>query len=119
MTSKELIDEYVAASGATKVSQHDLEILAAYANMRAGNYCMPGCNACQDSCPEHAPVSEVLRTRMYDVDYGDRSFARAEYAQLPVGAAACLTCAHHACLNACPVGVPIEQFMRDAATRLG
>lgn len=118
MTSAELIDEYVTASGATKVSQHDLDLLSRYADLRLGNYCMPGCNACRESCPQDVSISEVLRTRMYDVDYEDRELARSEYSQLGDAAGACIGCAHLACLNACPAGVPIAQFTREAAARL-
>jgi predicted aldo/keto reductase-like oxidoreductase len=118
MTSTELIDEYVAASGAAKVSRYDLELLSRYADLRLGNYCMPGCDACRESCPQDVRIAEVLRTRMYDVDYGDRALARSEYAELGAAAAACASCSHQACLNACPAGVPIAQFTRDAATRL-
>jgi predicted aldo/keto reductase-like oxidoreductase len=118
MTSPLLIDEYVAASGAAKISQHDLDLLSRYADLRLGNYCMPGCHACSESCPQDVRISEVLRTRMYEVDYADRVLARAEYAQLGDAASACVSCAHQACLNACPAGVPIAQFTRDAAARL-
>jgi predicted aldo/keto reductase-like oxidoreductase len=118
MTSTEQIDEYVAASGDPKLARHDLELLERYAELRAGNYCQPGCNACAESCPQQVNISEVLRTRMYDVDYGERALAKAEYAALETGASACLTCAHQACLKACPVNVPIAHFTRDAASRL-
>jgi hypothetical protein len=118
MTSDRLIDEYVAASGDPKVTQSDLELLERYAEMRVGNYCVPGCSACRESCPEGVRIGEVLRTRMYDVDYGDRWLARSEYAELGGGAAACLTCEHQACLGACPAHVPIAQFTREAAVRL-
>jgi len=86
MTSTEQIDEYVAASGDPKLARHDLELLERYAALRAGNYCQPGCNACAESCPQQVNISEVLRTRMYDVDYGDRALAKAEYAALETGA---------------------------------
>jgi Fe-S oxidoreductase len=57
---------------------------------------------------------------MYDVDYRDPALAVEDYAKLGAGgAAACLTCAHQACLNACPYGLPIPDLTRDAATRLG
>jgi hypothetical protein len=118
MTSKELIDEYVAASGDPKVTKSDLELLERYADLRVGNYCVPGCSACRESCPEGVRISEVLRTRMYDVDYGDRVLARSEYAALGLGASACLSCTHQACLGTCPARVPIAQFTRDAAARL-
>jgi uncharacterized protein len=118
MTSKELIDEYVTASGDAKPTRTDLELLERYADMRVGNYCVPGCSACRESCPEGVRIAEVLRTRMYAVDYGDQSLARSEYAMLGGAAGACLTCSHQACLGACPARVPIAQLTRDAAVRL-
>ncbi|MSQ60840.1 MAG: hypothetical protein EXR36_14675 [Betaproteobacteria bacterium] len=119
MSSKANIDEYVVASGATKVSQYDLELLHRYAGMRAGNYCLPGCNRCEESCPAGVAISEVLRTRMYAADYGDTALAKAEYAALKGGAAACVSCASQACLGSCPANVPIARFTREAATALG
>ncbi|HTS52553.1 MAG TPA: aldo/keto reductase [Burkholderiales bacterium] len=118
MTSPELIDEYVAASGGTVTSQSDLELLSRYTEMRSGNYCLPGCNACESSCPHGVAIAEVLRTRMYAVDYRDTVLARAEYAELGDGASACLSCAHRSCLRACPLGIPIAALTRDAAKRL-
>lgn len=118
MTSRELIDEYVAASGNAKVSRSDFELLERYARLQAGNYCLPGCNACGESCPENVPIAEVLRTRMYAVDYRDQVLARSEYGMLDTNADACISCSHRACLNACPAGIPIADFTRDAALRL-
>ena len=118
MTSPELIDEYVSASGGTMTSQSDLELLARYVEMRMGSYCQPGCSACESSCAHGVAIAEVLRTRMYAVDYGDPMLAKAEYAELGGGANACLTCAHRSCLGACPLGVPIAELTRDAAARL-
>jgi predicted aldo/keto reductase-like oxidoreductase len=60
----------------------------------------------------------VLRTRMYDVDYRRPELARSEYAELGGAGKSCLTCTHQSCLNACPQGIPIAQFTRDAAARL-
>ncbi|MFN0314189.1 MAG: aldo/keto reductase [Burkholderiales bacterium] len=119
MTSKENIDEYVAGSGEAKVSQYDLDLLQRYAGMRAGNYCLPGCNRCEESCPAGVAISEVLRTRMYAADYGDTTLAKAEYAALKEGASACMTCASQACLGSCPAQVPIARLTREAARALG
>ena len=63
-------------------------------------------------------IAEVLRTRMYALHYGDAALAKDEYAQLAGGAAACVTCANQACLNACPASVPIAQFTRQTAALL-
>jgi predicted aldo/keto reductase-like oxidoreductase len=119
MTSTEAIDEYVAASGDLEIRGEDLRLLARYAGLQDKRYCRHGCNVCEGACPEGVDISEVLRTRMYDVDYGDRLLAKADYAKLEGNAEACLTCTHQACLGACPHGIPIPDFTRDAARRLG
>jgi predicted aldo/keto reductase-like oxidoreductase len=119
MTSAELIDEYVAASGERKASSGDIDLLGRYVALRSGKYCHPGCSACEQSCPARVPIAEVLRTRMYQVDYGDTALGQVEYAALGAPAAACLTCAHQSCLGACPHGIPIAELTRDAASRLG
>jgi uncharacterized protein len=119
MNSAESIDEYVAASGEPEVRGEDLRLLERYAALQHGHYCRHGCNACEGACPERVDIAEVLRTRMYAVDYGDPALAVEDYAKLGVGASACLSCAHQACLGACPYGIPIPEFTRDAAARLG
>ncbi len=119
MTSADLIDEYVAASGGPELRGEHLQLLDRYALLQHARYCRPGCDWCEGACPEQVQIAEVLRTRMYDVDYGDPALALEDYAKLGMGASACLTCAHQACLRACPYGIPIPEFTRDAATRLG
>jgi len=57
------------------------------------------------------PIGEVLRTRMYAVDYGDLRLAKSEYAMLSAGAAPCLSCSGQPCQGACPHGVPIHRFV--------
>jgi predicted aldo/keto reductase-like oxidoreductase len=118
MSSTSEVDEFVAASGTSTTNAYHRQLLERYAFMRAGQYCQPGCNVCAASCPQHVQIAEVLRTRMYDVDYGDRSLAIAEYAALGDGAAACIDCETQQCLGACPLGVPIARFTRQTALRL-
>ncbi len=118
MTSKDEIAEYVNASGDAKVSAADVRLLGIYAGMHAASYCQHGCDVCEGSCPQTVPIAEVLRTRMYAVDYQDMLRARTDYASLGDGATACLACAHQRCLTACPKGIPIASFTRDAALRL-
>ena len=119
MTSTADIDEYVTASGSGQVGAAEMHLLARYAAMQGSRYCRHACNACEVSCPAGVEIPEVLRTRMYDVDYRDPALARADYAALGAGARACLACDGTPCLNACPSGIPIAVFARDAAVRLG
>ena len=119
MTSTADIDEYVAASGTGPTGAADMSLLTRYAALQGKRYCRHGCNTCEESCPAGVGISEVLRTRMYDVDYRDPALARADYAGLGAGARACLSCDGTPCLDACPHGIPIAAFTRDAALRLG
>jgi len=111
MTSREVIDEYLGASGGQSAASEDLPLLRRYARMNGASYCRHGCQDCLSACPYGVPVGDVLRARMYAVDYGDLALARSEYAMLPAGAAPCLSCAAHPCLGACPHGLPIERLL--------
>jgi len=119
MSTTAEIDEYVTASGTAKVTGLDMELLERYALLQSGRYCQSACSDCTGSCPQNVAIAEVLRARMYDVDYGDPLLARTEYSALGKPAESCLTCATQPCLNACSIGIPIAEFTRDAALRLG
>jgi predicted aldo/keto reductase-like oxidoreductase len=108
MTSAPTIDEYLGASGATDLALGDFELLKQYALLNGASYCRHACNACEGACPYGVPIADVLRTRMYAVDYGDVPFARREYAALDGSAQACLTCTATPCQGACPHGLQIE-----------
>lgn len=111
MTSAPGIDEYVGASGSQSAAAEDLRLLRRYAGMNGASHCRHGCDDCLGACPYGVQIGEVLRTRMYAVDYGDRALARSEYALLPTGAAPCLSCAAQPCRGACPHGLPIERLL--------
>ena len=119
MTSPGNIDEYVGASGQDDDRAGDVELLGRYAALQSSRYCRHGCDRCEGACPEGVTIAEVLRTRMYDVDYRNPALAVEDYAKLGDGASACLTCEHQACAKACPFDIPIPEFTLDAARRLG
>lgn len=110
MTSTELIDEYLGASGWRSTAAADLPLLRRYARMNGTSYCRHACDACESSCPNGVPIADVMRTRMYANDYGDVPFARAEYAMLASNASACLSCTAKPCAGACPHGVPVADL---------
>ncbi len=118
MQSSEQVDEYVAASGGMKITGQDLRLLNRYATLNDATYCRPLCDVCESSCPEHVPIADVLRHKMYAEDYGAPQMAQERYASLIHNAAACLTCAHLSCVNACPHGLPIADLTRQAHIRL-
>ena len=111
MTSRQEIEEYLGASGWQSAAADDLPLLRRYARMQGASYCRHGCQDCLSACPYGVPIGEVLRTRMYAVDYGDLALARSEYARLPAGAAACLSCTAQPCRGACDHGLPIERLL--------
>ncbi len=110
MTSPEQIREYVAASGGTRVSGQDLDLLRRYATLNGTSYCRQACNDCDGACPHGVPIADVLRTRMYATDYQDLAFAREEYAALEANAAACLGCDGTPCRDACSHGLNIAAW---------
>src|SRR5215470_14029259 len=110
MTSAAGIDEYVGASG-SKEAGEDRPLLQRYVRANGSTQCRQGCAECLSACPYGVPINDVLRTRMYAVDYGDPELAHGEYALLGVGAAPCLSCAAQPCRGACPHGLRIERLL--------
>ena len=119
MTSREKIDEFIAASGGPEPHAAELDLLDGYLRSSRDGYCNHGCDACEKSCPHGVPVSEVLRTRMYATDYGDSNYASREYAELAVNAASCVSCLHRSCLGRCPQGLEVARLTRSAHRLLG
>ena len=118
MKGPEMVDEYVAASGWTGEQLEDLPLLARYEALHGDSQCQPGCGACAGSCPYGVPISDVLRARMYALDYAEPALAALEYATLGAGAAACLGCSGQPCLPACPSGISIQRLGSDTHLRL-
>jgi predicted aldo/keto reductase-like oxidoreductase len=118
MKSREMIDEYLGASGWEPPARSDLRLLKRYEARNGASQCRYGCDACMDRCPREVPIPDVMRARMYERDYGDPELARREYALLGVGAAPCLECAHKTCAGACPYGLSIPELTDSTHRRL-
>ena len=114
MTSRESIDEYLGASGFRSVAAEDLPLLERYARVNGTSYCKHACNACEGACPAGVAIADVMRTRMYAVDYGDLRMARDEYAMIARNAEACLSCSAKPCAGACPHGLQIDELTAPA-----
>jgi hypothetical protein len=111
MTSPSEIDEYLGGSGSAPAAGEGLPLLQRYVRMNGASQCRYGCSECLSACPRGVPIGDVMRSRMYAVDYGDPDLARREYARLPADASACLSCAAQPCRGACPHGVPIDRLL--------
>ena len=110
MNSAAKIDEFLGASGWRELAGGDMDLLERYARLNGESYCRHVCNDCEGACPYGVPIAEVLRTRMYAVDYRDTALAREEYALLETNAAACLSCDGQPCAKACTHGIPIDRY---------
>jgi len=119
MTGASQIDEYVGASGGATPTTSELDLLEDYMLSGDDAYCERGCDACHGSCPAGVEASEVLRTRMYAVDYGDFDYARQDYARLGAGAAACVSCTAMPCMGSCPRGLPVGDLTASTHRLLG
>ncbi len=118
MTSPAMVDEYLEASGTRQPDAEDLALLARYQQRNNSTSCLVGCGDCQDSCPVGVSIPDVLRLRMYDVDYGEPAIAAREFALLESNPEACLTCSGAPCATACPAGLAIPELMRETVRRL-
>jgi predicted aldo/keto reductase-like oxidoreductase len=118
MESKANVDEYLGASGWTKLARADLRLLAQYEDLNGATQCRYGCSACESACPAGAPIPDLLRARMYAEDYGDLALARRALQGAGPSAAACLSCTGQPCAGACPHGLPIAELALRAARRI-
>lgn len=110
MSNEDQITEYLGASGSERLEASDRNLLEQYAALNSNTYCRPLCNNCYSACPYEVEVGEVLRTRMYAVDYGDVAYARDEYAMLKSDASACVSCNGAPCATACTYGLNIAEL---------
>jgi predicted aldo/keto reductase-like oxidoreductase len=114
MTSRGQIDEYLGASGGQPSALEDLSLLHRYARMNGASYCRHGCDDCANACPYGVSIADVLRARMYAVDYGDLALARSEYEMVSGDAAPCVSCVDRPCQGACTHGLPIARLLAPA-----
>jgi predicted aldo/keto reductase-like oxidoreductase len=118
MTSVEVADSYIRASGKRGVRGSDARVLEHYVRTNSTDYCRPGCSNCESACPLGVPIADVLRQRMYAKRYGNRPLARTGYAALGERASACLGCSGAPCENACEFGLNISALTRETAALL-
>jgi len=104
-----------AALDKTSLTAADHAALREYAEATRSRHCA-GCAQFCEAAPGHqAPVGDVMRALMYHRSYGDPELARTVFRQLPETARRGLAGFDYAAAErACPRGLPITQWMREA-----
>jgi len=115
MHSFEKVRESVGASG-YQPSEEEQTLLERYARLTSRRYCRIGCGHCAAACEHRVPVADILRFRMYFLQYGLEADAAAEYREHPGRslASACFACRDPLCAKHCPFGLPVHAMLREA-----
>ena len=104
-----------AALDKTSLTAADHAALREYAEATRSRHCA-GCAQFCETAPGHqVPAGDVMRALMYHRSYGDPELARTVFRQLPETALRGLAGFDYAAAErACPHGLPIAQWMREA-----
>jgi len=116
MKNVEMVNDYLKASGTTKLTWLDSLRLRMNLKLAGHNYCRPGCNECVRDYSGSVPVQDILRFRMYYEKYGLRETAMREYASLSAEekVPALLAGDGAARLRRCPYGIDVLKCLVEA-----
>lgn len=111
------LDEFIETySGAGKdFRAQDLraiEIMTAEADKTACRLC----GRCQPGCPQHIPITDILRFERYALDDHDWDKASNLYAELPTKGNTCIDCG--SCVQVCPLHLRIPEKISNVHTLL-
>ena len=110
MTSNSLIDEITTISDKKYAKNHYFELLKKYYQINHESICPPGCGVCKNVCPSNVEISEVMRSKMYALDYKNPNKALLTYSSINNNALACLSCSGKPCLNSCNYNLDIKNL---------
>ncbi len=113
------INEYLAVSGATSMTNSDEKSLAVLREHISPVYCRPGCDGCYGSCKANVPVWDVLRYKMYFENYGREKYAIEKYMEISDenNANACIEC-KAPCEKDCQYNLPLRSRLIEAHSQL-
>ena len=97
MTSNSLIDELTSISNNKFTDNNSFSLLKQYYKLNQKSICPPGCGACKNACPNDVQISDVMRSKMYALDYKNPNKALTSYAAIENNASACLSCSGKPC----------------------
>ena len=110
MTSNSLIDELTSISNNKFTDHKSFSLLKQYYRLNQESICPPGCGACKNSCPNDVQISDVMRSKMYALDYKNPDKALRSYAAIENNASACLSCSGKPCLSSCDYNLDIKKL---------
>ena len=110
MTSDSLIDELAHINSKNFSEKSSYNLLEKYFSLNKENICPPGCNSCNNICPNDVHISDVMRSRMYAVDYKNPDNAILSYSQITNNAASCSSCIDAPCLDKCNYNLDIKSI---------
>lgn len=121
MTNVTVLTANVAAAlDKAKLSAADRAALWEYAEATCTRYCGGCTQLCEEAMGRVVAVGDVMRSLMYEREYGDSRLARETLSQLPPGARdLLLRFDFTAAEAACPNRLPVARLMREAAMLLG
>jgi predicted aldo/keto reductase-like oxidoreductase len=112
------IETMLALSG-NSLNQKGLGLLEGY-RQKLGHYnCRIGCNDCQEACPHHLPVNEIMRYNYYYSVKGRQKEAMEKFASLPGKKPheVCGGCPGY-CESSCPYNVETRTLLAMAEGNL-
>ena len=110
MTSRSLVDELTSIPS-TKLSKIDsYKLLEKYYLLNKENICPPGCDMCRNVCPNEVDIADIMRSKMYALDYRNVNKALNTYSSIKNNANVCSSCSGEPCLSACGYKLDIKDL---------
>ena len=110
MTSDSLIDELALINSNKFVENLSYDLLEKYFSINKHNICPPGCDICKNVCPNEVDIIDVMRSRMFAVDYKNPKNALISYSQIKNNAEACFSCSGEPCKDKCGYNLDIKSI---------
>jgi len=110
MTSDSLIDELALINSNKFVENLSYDLLEKYFSINKHNICPPGCDICKNVCPNEVDIIDVMRSRMYAVDYKNPKNALISYSQIENNAEVCSSCSGQPCKDKCGYNLDIKSI---------
>ena len=110
MTSNSLINELTSISNNKYTDNKYFPLLKQYYKLNHESICPPGCGVCKNSCPKDVQISDIMRSKMYALDYKNPNKALLTYKSIENNASVCLSCSGEPCSSSCNYNLDIKKL---------